>query len=1156
MFQSDLPPVMKYFRGEYAAVLNSEDHHNPDLALNTAKAKGGTMVLWKKDLDPYITVQISDSPAFLPVVLEIPGFRTTIHIAAYLPTAGKEAEYLAELARMRITIEDLQSRFPSACFFLRGDCNSSKTNTNRNLLFSNFCAELNLARVNLNHRTYHHFLGQGSSDSELDVLLFSNQPGINEELISIECKLENPLVDSHHDLLLSHFTVPQLLTTPPDKSKNVVSPKIENTRHKIIWTEEGAREYEHIVSCHLPRIREQWLDTSSETSMSILLETTNMILAQAALQVNKSVSLSSKTSPKSSTIPAYIRRSNRSVAKAARQLKIQSQNPNIFPEVLEETRSKYRNKKSEHRKIVRRRRMLENIKRDTRLTSVLSDCPTTASKLFQAIRSLSKSSTPDVKKLFVRDRVYEGNEVCDGFYDSIAFLKTEAHQNLESSHHFSSANEDYETILKICRHGTKVPNISLEKTRKILSSIRPAVNDCFSITGYHYRYAGESGLLHLHLLLNSLIDDLNNTSVDELNTVWACILHKGHGKDRSQDSSYRTISTCPFLSKCIDTHIYDTYGHIWEEHQAETQFQGKGSSHELAALLLTETIQHSLNTAKKPAFVLYLDAKSAFDLVVRQFLINNLYHYGIKDQGLLLIDQRLKNRKTICEWNGQLMGPIEDKWGVEQGGRNSSDLYKVYNNEQLETAQESQLGVDLGGADLLVVSAIGQADDVALVSNDIFALQNLLQLSLLYCRKHHVTLRADKTKLQAFSNKSSFTQAYYAKVISPVMINEEPINFVDEAEHVGITRSTAGNLPHILNRFTARRRALAAVLPVGLARGHRGNPAAGIRVHHLYATPVLLSGLASLVLKKTEIAMVDQHMKITMQSLQKLMDKTPPCIVAFLGGVLPGTAQLHVRQLTLFGMITRMKETLLQTHATNILSTASPSAASWFQQIRELCILYRLPHPLDLLSDPPTKSRFNSLVKSSITDYWEVLLRSKVALLTSTPYFRADFMSLSSPHPIWTSCGSNPFECHKAVIAARMLSGRYLTDKLQRHWTDNKAGNCILPACLPSLSEGSLEHLLLHCQALNHTRTKLLALCSRVSLENGTISSILHQVFLSGDQQVIMHFLLDCSTMPMVIRVTQVFGHAIRDRLLYLGRTWCYGIHRERMNQLGLLKFR
>ena len=83
-------------------------------------------------------------------------------------------------------------------------------------------------------------------------------------------------------------------------------------------------------------------------------------------------------------------------------------------------------------------------------------------------------------------------------------------------------------------------------------------------------------------------------------------------------------------------------------------------------------------------------------------------------------------------------------------------------------------------------------------------------------------------------------------------------------EQVGITRSTAGNLPHILNRFTARRRALAAVLPVGLARGHRGNHAAAIRVHHLYATPVLLSGLSSLVLKKTEVAMIeDYHAELT-----------------------------------------------------------------------------------------------------------------------------------------------------------------------------------------------------------------------------------------------------------------------------------------------------
>ena len=203
------------------------------------------------------------------------------------------------------------------------------------------------------------------------------------------------------------------------------------------------------------------------------------------------------------------------------------------------------------------------------------------------------------------------------------------------------------------------------------------------------------------------------------------------------------------------------------------------------------------------------------------------------------------------------MGPIHDSWGVEQGGRNSSEFYKVFNNSQLETAQNSGLGVDLGGTNNLVVSAIGQADDVALVSNDIFALQNLLQLSLQYCKRHHVELRADKTKLQAYSNKSSESLAYYAKIINPVNIDQKVIEFTNEAEHVGILRSPAGNLPHISARIAAHKKALAAVIPFGLAKSHRGNPAASLRINNLYATPVLFSGLGSIILTAAEINIID-----------------------------------------------------------------------------------------------------------------------------------------------------------------------------------------------------------------------------------------------------------------------------------------------------------
>ena len=74
------------------------------------------------------------------------------------------------------------------------------------------------------------------------------------------------------------------------------------------------------------------------------------------------------------------------------------------------------------------------------------------------------------------------------------------------------------------------------------------------------------------------------------------------------------------------------------------------------------------------------------------------------------------------------MGPAEDSTGFEQGGINSSDYYKLYNNEQLITAQSSLLGADIGSS---VILAVGQADDVLLMSNDIHNLKLLVMMNML-----------------------------------------------------------------------------------------------------------------------------------------------------------------------------------------------------------------------------------------------------------------------------------------------------------------------------------------------------------------------------------------------------------------------------------------
>ena len=148
--------------------------------------------------------------------------------------------------------------------------------------------------------------------------------------------------------------------------------------------------------------------------------------------------------------------------------------------------------------------------------------------------------------------------------------------------------------------------------------------------------------------------------------------------------------------------------------QADTQYQGQCSSHELASLLLTEAVQFSKYKSKKPIYLLFLDAKSAFDTVVIPYLVGCLYQSGMEGNYILYMANRLANRTTFCEFDKVLAGPIKDQQGLEQGGLSSSDCYKLYSNELLCKAQQSNLGVELGGN--LVISAIGQADDTVLLA--------------------------------------------------------------------------------------------------------------------------------------------------------------------------------------------------------------------------------------------------------------------------------------------------------------------------------------------------------------------------------------------------------------------------------------------------------
>lgn len=250
-------------------------------------------------------------------------------------------------------------------------------------------------------------------------------------------------------------------------------------------------------------------------------------------------------------------------------------------------------------------------------------------------------------------------------------------------------------------------------------------------------------------------------------------------------------------------------------------------------------------------------------------------------------------------------------------------------------------------------------------------------------------------------------------------------------------------------------------------------------------------------------------------------------------------------------MVCHLPEDPLNRHARFILTCAPPSAKSWFQQIRDLCSQYGLPTPLQQLDNPLPKEAFKSFVKKNIVDYWQTLLRVEASLLSSLQYFKPELYSLTKAHYMWTTAASNPFECSKSTILARMASGRYRTEMLCRHWSTNRAGHCRAPSC--QQIPGTLEHLLVVCPALDTVRERLYQMWLEKSVMFPTLHSIIREV-LKSNENFKVQFIIEPLAFPQLATMSKLHGPKFIEQISYITRTFAFYIHREYQKILKIIK--
>ena len=227
------------------------------------------------------------------------------------------------------------------------------------------------------------------------------------------------------------------------------APRIPIKRIKIRWTDAGADLYRNHVCPALERLRTLWLDSTSMTSISVLIHTTNDVLNKYAMATNKYSESRLPSKPKKKQKPLILINCEKVLYRSHKLLR----NTPLDSPLYSRVSSAHKEKKRQHARVLRYCRNLQSLSRDRILNSISSSNPR---KAFHSIRNLKSSGVAKINRLKVGNTVYEGEAVPDGIYENIKNLKTEP-THLDPTSDLPDFTQEYLHILDICKAGKKIP---------------------------------------------------------------------------------------------------------------------------------------------------------------------------------------------------------------------------------------------------------------------------------------------------------------------------------------------------------------------------------------------------------------------------------------------------------------------------------------------------------------------------------------------------------------------------------------------------------------------------------------------------------------------------------------------------------------------------
>ena len=229
---------------EYSVQISTPDQFTlpEDKLSNPEHTWHGAAILWHDSLHSSVLNLSNTHDRFTGIRLSFPGHHI-LAISAYLPTSGKDDDFLYCLADLSIFI--MQNGGETDTILIGTDSNCSEKSSSRRIHgFNSFCKDHDLLKIGCSEPTFHH--SNGISTSNIDCFLVSQRSSTNLRNISLQCNQENPQNLSSHDPVLGMLAVP--CADSGSRQEKYSHTYTEFSIAKVMWDEDNLEKYQHAAA--------------------------------------------------------------------------------------------------------------------------------------------------------------------------------------------------------------------------------------------------------------------------------------------------------------------------------------------------------------------------------------------------------------------------------------------------------------------------------------------------------------------------------------------------------------------------------------------------------------------------------------------------------------------------------------------------------------------------------------------------------------------------------------------------------------------------------------------------------------------------------------------------------------------------------------------